>query len=211
MRKGFSLIEVLAAVTILSGVLFAVTRIISSSYLYASKIDNIYLGTELARLKLHDVELKIEEDGLPEMELEEEGEFEEEAYEGFKWKYSIKKVFIPLPDFTAGDTGAEGQQEQAASMLSLAKGNIEDFFKERIRKLTLIVYWGKGEKESEKVEFTIFLTTEGTVKGFQQYQGGGKSGAPAGNTSPPGRLFQKPVNRNLSSPALRPGKFKTGK
>ena len=208
MRKGFSLIEVLAATAILAGVLFAVTRIISASYLYASKIDKIYLGTELAWLKLHDIELKIEEDGLPEMEYEEEGEFEDDAYDGFKWKYSIKKVFIPLPDFTGSNDGTQGQQEEAASMLSLAKGNIEDFFKERIRKLTLIVFWGKGEKESEKVEFTVFLTTEGTVKQFQQFRGTG------GNTSNPtqkSKLFQNPVNRNLSNPALKNSKFNTGK
>ncbi len=209
MRKGFSLIEVLAATAILAGVLFAVTRIISASYLYASKVDNIYLGTELARLKLHDIELKIEEDGLPEMEYEEEGEFEEDAYEGFKWKYSIKKVFIPLPDFTGSSDGTEGKQEEAASMLSLAKGNIEDFFKERIRKLTLIVFWGKGEKESEKVEFTVFLTTEGTVKQFQQYRGapGGNTGSPASRS----KLFQNPVNKNLSNPALNRGRFNKGK
>ncbi|HRZ80280.1 MAG TPA: prepilin-type N-terminal cleavage/methylation domain-containing protein, partial [bacterium] len=95
--RGFSLIEVLAAVTILSGVLFAVTRIVSASYIYTSKIHNIYLGTELARLKLHEVEEIIKKDGLPEMETEEEGEFEEREYSDFKWKYSIKKVFIPLP------------------------------------------------------------------------------------------------------------------
>lgn len=186
-EKGFSLIEVLAAVTILSGVLFAVTRIVSASYIYTSKIHNIYLGTELARLKLHDVEEIIKKDGLPEMETEEEGEFEEREYSDFKWKYSIKKVFIPLPDISPSSDGTEGQAEEAAGMLSLAKGNIEDFFKERIRKLTLKVYWGEGERESEKVVFTVFLTTEGSVRTFQQFQGSGdpskagKSGIPDGD------------------------------
>jgi len=210
MKKGFSLIEVLAATTILVGVLFAVTRIIAASYLYASKVDNIYLGTELARLKLHDVELKIEEDGLPEMEFEDEGDFDEEAYKGFKWKYSIKRVFIPLPDFTGSNDGTQGKQEEAASMLSLAKGNIEDFFKERIRKLTLIVYWGKGVKQSEKIEFTMFLTTEGTVKQFQQYRGG-SSNNPAGKAVKNSKLLNSPVNRNLKSPSLKNNKMKLGK
>jgi len=170
MKKGFSLIEVLAAVTILAGVLFAVTRIISASYLYAFKVDKIYLGTELARLKLHDIEVKIAKDGLPEAEFKDEGDFEEEAYEGFKWKYSIKRVFIPLPDFTGLGGKAQGKKEESASILSLAKGNIEDFFKERIRKLSLVVYWDKGKKETEKVEFTVFLTTKGSTTQFNQYQ-----------------------------------------
>ncbi|HSW59267.1 MAG TPA: prepilin-type N-terminal cleavage/methylation domain-containing protein [bacterium] len=173
--KGFSLIEVLAATTILAGVLFSLSRIISGSYIYTSKIRSIYLGTELARLKLHDIQEKIKEDGLPETEMEEEGDFEQREYEGFKWKYSIKRVFIPLPDISssAEDDGTQTQAEEAAGMLSLAKGNIEDFFKERIRKLSLTVFWGRGDRDSEKVVFTIFLTTDGSVKTFQQYQGGG--------------------------------------
>ena len=175
LNKGFSLIEVLAAVTILSGVLFAASRIISASYIYASKVHNIYLGTELCRLKLHDVEEIIKQDGLPEDETEEEGDFEDREYEGFRWKYSIKRVFIPLPDFsTSADDGS--YLDQSASMLSLAKGNIEDFFKDRIRKLTVSVFWGEGVKESEKVVFTVFLTTDGTVKTFQQYTGGNNGG-----------------------------------
>ena len=175
--RGFSLIEVLAAITILSGVLFASSRIISASYIYASKIHNIYLGTELCRLKLHDVEEKIKEDGLPDDETEEEGEFEEREYEGFRWKYSIKRVFIPLPDFST-DSDDNSSLGQSASMLSLAKGNIEDFFKEKIRKLTVSVFWGEGVKESEKVVFTLFLTTDDSAKTFQQYTGGnsGKGG-----------------------------------
>ncbi|MBP5407384.1 prepilin-type N-terminal cleavage/methylation domain-containing protein [bacterium] len=185
LNKGFSLIEVLAAITILSGVLFAASRIISASYIYASKIHNIYLGTELCRLKLHDVEEIINQEGLPEDETEEEGEFEEREYEGFRWKYSIKRVFIPLPDFST-DSDDGSYLDQSASMLSLAKGNIEDFFKERIRKLTVSVFWGEGIKESEKVVFTIFLTTKGTVKTFQQYtgenNGNGKKGNKNGNS-----------------------------
>ena len=171
--QGFSLIEVLAAITILSGVLFAASRIISASYIYASKVHNIYLGTELCRLKLHDVEEIIKQEGLPDDETEEEGEFEDREYEGFRWKYSVKRVFIPLPDFsTSAEDGS--YLDQSASMLSLAKGNIEDFFKERIRKLTVSVFWGEGVKESEKVVFTVFLTTDGTVKTFQQYTGDSK-------------------------------------
>lgn len=189
--KGFSLIEVLAAITILSGVLFAASRIISASYIYASKVHNIYLGTELCRLKLHDVEEIIKQDGLPDDETEEEGDFEDREYEGFRWKYSVKRVFIPLPDFsTSADDGS--YLDQSASMLSLAKGNIEDFFKERIRKLTVSVFWGEGVKESEKVVFTVFLTTDGTVKTFQQYSGGnsGKGGKGGKGGNAPKNRFE---------------------
>ena len=207
--KGFSLIEVLAATTILAGVLFSLSRIISGSYIYTSKIRNIYLGTELARLKLHDIQEKIKEDGLPETEMEEEGDFDQREYSEFKWKYSIKRVFIPLPDISSSaDDGTQTQEEEAAGMLSLAKGNIEDFFKERIRKLSLTVFWGRGDRDSEKVVFTIFLTTDGAVKSFQQYQGGGgvpgqdPSQGRARKSDPGYNRFKTPLN---NPPAGLPG------
>jgi len=195
-EKGFSLLEVLAAVTILAGVLFSVARIVSASYLYASKIQNIYLGTELARLKMHDIEEILKEDGIPETEFEDEGDFDREEYRDFKWKYSIKRVFLPLPDFNPGSDNVGGYQEQAAGMLGMAKGNIEDFFKERIRKLTLTVYWGKGEKQSEKVVFTHFLTTLGAAGEFKQSQGStsGQPRPPAASSPDQGRLQPKSFN-----------------
>ena len=200
-KRGFSLIEVLAAITILSGVLFAASRIISASYIYASKVHNIYLGTELCRLKLHDVEEIIKEEGLPDDETEEEGDFEDREYEGFRWKYSVKRVFIPLPDFsTSADDGS--YLDQSASMLSLAKGNIEDFFKERIRKLTVSVFWGEGVKESEKVVFTVFLTTDGTVKTFQQYTGDSKGNKGKGGKGGKGSQKNRFEGLNKGTPGM---------
>jgi prepilin-type N-terminal cleavage/methylation domain-containing protein len=203
-QKGFSLLEVLAAVTILAGVLFSVARIVSASYLYASKIQYIYLGTELARLKMHDIEVYLKEEGIPNDEFEDEGDFDRDEYRDFKWKYSIKRVFIPLPDFNPGGDDVGGYQEQAVGMMGMAKGNIEDFFKERIRKLTLKVYWGKGERESEKVVFTYFLTTLGQAGEFRQNMPKGRSPAPiqpGKNTPPvpPSRFEQKRFD-NIKTP-----------
>ncbi len=215
-ERGFSLIEVLAAITILSGVLFAASRIISASYIYASKVHNIYLGTELCRLKLHDVEEIIKEDGLPDDETEEEGDFEDREYEGFRWKYSVKRVFIPLPDFSTSSDD-DSYLSQSASMLSLAKGNIEDFFKDRIRKLTVSVFWGEGVKESEKVVFTVFLTTDGTVKTFQQYTGGnngGKGGKGGKGGNAPKNRFEglnKGGNNLQNNPMFKGGGLPKGK
>ena len=57
--KGLSLLEVMVATMILAGTLLSITRIISSSYLYTERISNLYLGSELAQLKLHEIQEKI--------------------------------------------------------------------------------------------------------------------------------------------------------
>ncbi len=206
-QKGFSLLEVLAAVVILAGVLFSVARIVSASYLYASKIQNIYLGTELARLKMHDIEVMLKEEGVPETEFEDEGTFDRQEHRDFRWKYSINRVFIPLPDFSPGSGDVGGYQEQAAGFMGMARGNIEDFFKERIRKLTLTVYWGKGEKQSEKVVFTYFLTTLGQAGEFQQKEPAPQRPGPmqprkTAPPKPPGRFDQKRLD-NVRVPTGR--------
>ncbi len=186
--KGFSLLEVTIAIVILAGALIGISRIISSSYIYAAKIENIYKGTELAWIKLHEIDEDIKKNGIPEVGLvgkEEDGVFEDKAYEGFKWKYSIKKVYIPIPDLSAPSTGEESDTEKAGDMISGVKPLIEDFFKERIRKLTLIVSWGEGKMESEKVTFTIFLTTDGTTTEFKQ--GSGIPGSSTNKSSTPSK------------------------
>ncbi len=194
-EKGFSLIEVLAAVTILAGVLFSVSRIISASYLYASMVSNIYLGTELAQLKMHEIEEILKEDGIPETEFEDRGTFDNPEYDAFRWEYTIRRVFFPLPDLSPGRDDVGGYQDQAAGMLSLARGNIEDFFRDRIRKLTLTVSWGSGKRASEKVVFTYFLTTTGRAGEFRQHEGKKQETAPSGEPGslgvPPGRLQQQ--------------------
>lgn len=163
MRKlhAFTLLEVMMATVILSGTLIAFSRIISSSYLYTEKISHIYVGTELAWLKLHDIEEEFKKNGIPNDEFEEEGEFDDQPFQAFHWKYNIKKVYIPLPDLTPSGDDEGGQQAQAAGMLDMVRGNIEDFFKSRIRKMTLTIWWNGGIKNSEKVVFTRFLDTSG--------------------------------------------------
>lgn len=206
--RGFSLLEVMAAITILAGLLIAVTRIVSHSYYYTERVASIYLGTELARIKMHDVEEMIKKDGIPTADKEEEGEFEEKAYQGFKWRYSIKRVHIPLPD--VGGTVATGEagetdQGQAADLLSGAKSMIEDFIKEKIRKLTIEVWWGEGKRESERVTFVLFIPADQGIREFQQ---SGGAIQPGGSQRPggPQKWFNTPPEGTPGTPhpAARP-------
>lgn len=195
---GFSLLEVTVAIAILAGLLLSVSRIVSHSYYYTERVADIYLGTELARLKLHDIEVDIKKDGLPTADKEEEGDFDEKAYEGFKWRYSIKRVHIPIPDISGGSATGEVEQsaqDQGADLLMGAKSMIEDFIKEKIRKLTLEVWWGEGKRESERVTFVVFIPADTTVQEFQQggSQQGGQPGQ-QGSKRPP--MFNNPSMGN---------------
>ncbi|MCK5808615.1 type II secretion system protein [bacterium] len=207
MRKtsGFTLLEVMMATVILSGTLIALSRIISSSYLYTEKISRIYVGTELAWFKLHEIEETLRKDGIPSDEYEEEGEFDDRPFKAFHWKYTIKKVYVPLPDLAPSSDDQGGQQAQAAGMLDMVRGNIEDFFKSRIRKMTLTVWWNGGKRNSEKVVFTKFLDTSG-----QSFQDTNKSLNPSKSRKKKSNSNKRnrfsPQNNSRFSPQIkRPG------
>ncbi len=170
MRKGFTLLEAVIAIVILAGTLVSISRIVMYSYRYSEKVEKIYQGTELAWLKMHDVDVEIDKNGIPTMDKEEEGDFEDNLYEGFRWYYSIKKVYMPMPDLNVGSEADDVNDEmtEAASTLSMVQPMIEDFFKVRVRKLTVKIMWGEGVKESEKVELTKFINVPGTVTDFSQ-------------------------------------------
>lgn len=170
MRRGFTLLEAVIAIVILAGTLVSISRIVMYSYRYSEKVEKLYQGTELAWLKMHDVDVYILENGVPTMDREEEGDFEDDSYENFRWYYAIKKVYMPMPDLNMGSEADDVNSDmtEAASTLSMVTPLIEDFFKVRVRKLTVKVMWGEGVKESEKVELTKFINVPGTVTDFSQ-------------------------------------------
>ncbi|HNT27418.1 MAG TPA: type II secretion system protein [bacterium] len=209
-ESGFSLLEVTVAIAILAGLLISMARIVSHSYYYTERVADIYLGTELARLKMHEIEEEIKKDGIPTADKEDEGDFDEQAYEGFKWHYSIKRVHIPLPDVSGSDlSGVESGQAQAADLVGGAKSMIEDFIKEKIRKLTLEVFWDEGKKESEKVTFVMFIPADTSAKEFQQ----GGAAVPGAQQRPGGgqqKWFNSPTGGGGLNPATRGPAFRPG-
>jgi hypothetical protein len=78
---------------------------------------------------------------------------------------------------------------------------IEDFIKEKIRKLTLEVTWGEGRRESEKVTFVLFIPADTTTQEFQQ--GGQTPGAQPPGTQRP-KWFNTPPGQQLPGPGQTP-------
>lgn len=87
--SGFTLLEVMIALAILSVSLVALAGINSGAMNMHAYSKRLTVATMLARGKMADLEQKLQSEGLPTDDDVEQGTFEEEGYEEFRWEAQI--------------------------------------------------------------------------------------------------------------------------
>ncbi|MBI2343232.1 MAG: prepilin-type N-terminal cleavage/methylation domain-containing protein [Deltaproteobacteria bacterium] len=134
---GFSLLEILMALMILSIGLTGLMTYFASSQARTRQSDALTVATMLARQKMGEVMLDLEKRGaegkFPDEE-EAEGQFEG-RYALYAWKTRIRKVEIPMP---RGEEGAENPVQLLMQQLKLD---------EAVRELTLTIHWKVRNRE----------------------------------------------------------------
>ncbi len=121
---GFTLLEVMIALAILAVSLVAISGINSGAIDAHTYSKRLTLATLLARSKMADLEQKLQSDGLPSDDKEEEGGFDEEGYPEYRWQAQIirpkteKVDTAQLLSLTGmGLTGADGKSGSASDAL----------------------------------------------------------------------------------------------
>lgn len=148
MKKGFSLLEVMVAVSILAISLLAMVNFQGQTMVRIGRAEKVSLATMLARSKISETILQIEKEWaqqkvFPE-DKSEEGKFEE-PFEQFRWEWQIRKVTLPTPG------GGEGSPFVAIFKI------VNDQLKENIREMKLVVKWEDRGKERH-VDFVTHIT-----------------------------------------------------
>lgn len=143
MKRGFSLLEVMIALGILSLSLFVLINWQGTSAVATLEADKVSTATLLAQEKMSQAMLYLESEGFQESDVNEEGDFEDgifggfayggmdgqldeinsESYEGYYWALTIREVEINL----SGDMGAMAEMfmpagEQGDAMTEQAQG-----------------------------------------------------------------------------------------
>lgn len=122
-EAGFTLLEVLIALAILTVSMLILVSAQGSAAKMSAQADRILVGSMLARQKLAEVVLTIEKDGFSEQdEVIEDGDFDEAfpgAYPEFKWVATVKKVEVEnisqvLDTASAAGADPTGEGEDAA-------------------------------------------------------------------------------------------------
>lgn len=150
-NKGFSLLEIMVAVAILATSMVVLMALQGSTLLASGRAERLSQATYLARQKMVETEIEIEEDlaknKFPEQEVEKAGQFEE-PFEDFRWKYTLKKVEIPV-----GDQEGEGNP-----LIGGEIKKIMDQISKAVREVKITVFWGSKDL-SEEEQPNIVVTT----------------------------------------------------
>lgn len=139
--SGFSLLEVMIALTIMAMGLTGILTFFGSSQGAIRQADALTVATMLARQKMAEVVLDLEkrttEGKFPEDSEDEDGHFEG-RHENYAWKYVVKKVAMPMPSGGGEEGGAANPMQMFMQQLKLD---------EAIREVTLTVSWTVRDRE----------------------------------------------------------------
>ncbi len=164
---GFTLIEIMIALSILSVGLLAIYAAQGNSLRASARAENIQNASLLARQimteKLIETQKELEKGSLPEDAAEEHGDFDP-PFDRFHWMFSVRKVEIPLLDVgggggdgeaAAGQTGtqAPGAKNEAPEQAQRSMAQIvTKKISENVREITTKITWDElGEEQSLSV------------------------------------------------------------
>ncbi len=209
-RTGFTLLEVILALGILSASLLVLVESKASAVDMTILADRLTVATELSKEKLSEVRLMLEREGFGDQELEEEGDFDQygddlddvdfgEKYDDFQWAYTVREIELDLgADVTGamGDMASSGYWGEAGQEADISAADtpnlgdmgvsadmVTDMLSPYIREIRIRVWWGDNEEGEDQVEITTHvINPSGTI-----VPGAGATGLSGeGNAATPG-------------------------
>ncbi|MCA9566256.1 MAG: prepilin-type N-terminal cleavage/methylation domain-containing protein [Myxococcales bacterium] len=184
-RRGFSLLEVMIALAILTTSIVILVETQSTAAWATREAEKVVTGTDLARYKMSEALLRVEADGFTDGEIFESGDFRDlgdevlnlqmgEALEDFHWEYAVQEIDIQLAgdiaamasEFAGDDGGGEGGPAipglpGGAGGLSalLSPEMLSQMLGPYIREVRVRVWWGKNSDEAEEYGSEVILVS----------------------------------------------------
>ena len=158
-HHGFTLLEVMIALAILSVSLMVIVRSQGQTVMLKTQEEQILVATHLVRTKMVDLEIQFEQDGWSSMEEEECGDFKDDfddLFDRFEWCYVLEKVELSIPGGLFGGMFGEGEGEgesagmgtaDLASSMGIDLGTAMEQLSEGLRQLKVEVKWKEGGDE----------------------------------------------------------------
>lgn len=185
-QAGFSLLEVMIAVAILSGALTGLAVVLSRAVRAANHARLMTTATFLCRAKLGELEDKFVSEGFTDEAgmAEKHGDFKDPPYKDpsfarYQWAYTVEQIHLPnATDMQAAatkllearqqigsgstsstsSTSSQGSNVNVSSGLGNMLGPVKEMLEQGIRRVTVRVLWDEPGAPEQKVEVVTFYT-----------------------------------------------------
>jgi general secretion pathway protein I len=196
--SGFTLLEIMVAVAILSATLVVLLSIVTNNVRATNHAKMTTAATFLARNRMVEIEDQILDEGFTDNDEMVEGTFRDLGYPQFRWQSQIERIDLPA-DLSgkardqASTTSLDAKDPM--SMLTGFMGGMMSGFidpiriglQESVRKVTVRVLWNEHGRRDQSFEVVQYLTdpakldlalTGGAAAGAAASGTGSKPGAP---------------------------------
>jgi general secretion pathway protein I len=196
-RGGFTLLEVMIALAILSSTLVVVLEIVTNNVRATNHAKMTTAATFLARGKMVDIEDDILENGFVDSDDANHGDFRDRGFPAFRWESLVERIDLPT-DMTqkaqqaATDTtqSAQTNKDPMQALTGMVGGLMSTFMEpirlalqESIRRVTVKVFWRETGRAEQMVDVVTFLTDPAKMDSALMGGAAGQGGAP-GTTKP---------------------------
>lgn len=120
-RRGFTLLEVLVAVSILGLGLTVILSSQASLFATANRSEKISVATSLARCRMSETEIELLKKGYPLADENHDGDCcGDDSEEGFSCSWKVERVKLPEASLTGDTDGGLGESDDMGALGALA-------------------------------------------------------------------------------------------
>ena len=216
---GFTLLEIMVAVAILSSTLVVLLQIVTNNVRATNHAKLTTAATFLARTKMSDIEDQVLYEGFISENESKKGTFKEDGYPQFSWDTLIERIELPT-DMTqktqdAAKDKTNDSKDPMAMMTGFLGGMMSTFIEpiknglqESVRKVTVRVTWDEIGRANQSIEVVQYLTDPAQIE-KAMLLGGGAAGAGAGAPGTTGGVKapqapQVPQGPQITNPFAQP-------
>jgi len=191
---GFTLLEIMVAVAILSSTLVVLLQIVTNNVRATNHAKLTTAATFLARTKMSDMEDQILYEGFTSENETAKGTFKEDGYPQFSWDTMIERIELPT-DLTqktqdAANDKTKDSKDPMAMMTGFLGGVMSSFIEpiknglqESVRKVTVRVSWDEIVRPNQSMEVVQYLTDPSQIEKKMLFGGGAAPGGAAPGTT----------------------------
>jgi general secretion pathway protein I len=192
--SGFTLLEIMVAIAILSVTLVVLLSIVTNNVRSTNHAKMTTAATFLARTRMVEIEDEVLDYGFTDNEESTAGTFRDSGYPQFRWESVIERIDLPSDMATKArdqsSTATMDAKDPMSLMTGFMGGMMSSFIdpirlglQESVRKVTVRVLWDEHGRPNQSFEVVQYLTDPSKLLGTGTNNGTGGTSGTTGNAN----------------------------